>query len=196
MRWLVVLLVACGGQRPSAEIRNDRSGNAIKADRSSAGEPPLQPPRGCVWIDVFEILERVYFDPGSSRLRDRSTPIVDAIAETIKANPRIAKLGVVGARATGEPDALALGRATALVAALVAHGVEARQLDAHGHLGSIDGDPKVVWFVMLRVDNEDRRPPAGDARWLPWHRDCAGSWRAHREHGAPLDCDCTNASPD
>lgn len=185
MRWFVVLLVtACGGHQQPSQVRNDTT----ETDRGSASEPR----KDCVWIDVFEILERVYFDPGSSRLRQSSEPIVDAIAETIKANPRIDKLGVVGARAANEPDALALDRATAMVAALVARGVPAQQLEAHGHLGSIDGDRKAVWFVMLRVDNKDRRPPIGDARWIPWQRDCAGSWKAHREHGDPLDCDCAN----
>lgn len=196
MRWFIVLLVAaCGGQPPQARVANDTTKPTIETDRDSASEPPAEPPRDCVWIDVFEILERVYFDPGSSRLRDRSMPIVDAIADTIKANPRIDKLGVVGARATNEPDALALDRATAMVAALVARGVPANQLEAHGYLGSIDGDPKMVWFVMLRVDNADRRPLTGDARWIPWQRDCAASWKAHREHGHPLDCDCANTPP-
>jgi hypothetical protein len=195
MRWLIILLVtACGGHQPPA-VSNDTTSKRIETDRGSASEPASEPPKDCVWIEVFEILERVYFDQGSSRLRDPSKPIVDAIADTIKANPRIDKLGVVGARATNEPDVLALDRANAIVAALVARGVQARQLEAHGHLGSIDGDPKQVWFVMLRVDGGDRRPPTGDARWIPWQRDCAGSWKAHREHGAPLDCDCAKAPP-
>jgi hypothetical protein len=197
MRWFIVLFVtACGGHQAPAQVLNNTTSKPSEPDRGSAREPPTGPPKDCVWIDVFEILERVYFDPGSSRLRDPSKPIVDAIAATIKANPRIDKLGVVGARATREPDTLALDRATAMVAALVARGVRAQQLEAHGHLGSIDGDPKQVWFVMLRVDNADRRPPTGDARWIPWKRDCAGSWKAHREHGARLDCDCAKAPPD
>jgi OmpA family len=196
MRWLIVLFVtACGGHPAPAPVPSNTSSQPSEPDRGAASERRTGPPKDCVWIDVFEILERVYFDPGSSRLRDPSRPIVDAIADTIKANPRIDKLGVVGARAAGEPDTLALDRAAALVAALVARGVRAQQLEAHGHLGAIDGDPKLVWFVMLRVDNHDRRPPTGEARWIPWQRDCAGSWRAHREHGARLDCDCANAPP-
>jgi hypothetical protein len=196
MRWFMVLLVtACGGHQRPSQVSNDTTGKPIETDRGSASEPLTAPHKDCVWIDVFEILERVYFDPGSSRLRDPSEPIVDAIADTIKANPRIDKLGVVGARAANEPDAMAFDRAATMVAALVARGVQAQQLEAHGHLGSIDGDPKVVWFVMLRVDSEDRRPPIGDVRWIPWQRDCASNWKAHREHGAPLDCDCAKAPP-
>jgi hypothetical protein len=187
MRWFVVLVIACGGHQQPSQVSNDTAGKPV----GSASEPP----EGCVWIDVFEILDRVYFDPGSSHLRQRSEPIVDAIAETIKANPRIDELGVVGARAANEPDAVALDRATTMVGALVARGVQAQRLEAHGYLGSIDGDPKMVWFVMLRVDGEDRRPPIGDARWIPWQRDCAGNWKAHREHGDPLDCDCAKAPP-
>jgi hypothetical protein len=194
MRWLIVLiLTACGGSHPpAAQVANDTTSSRAEAEpeRGSATTPVTEPPANCVWIDVFEILERIYFDAGSSRLRDPAKPIVDAVADTIKANPRIDTLGVVGARAANEPDALALDRANTMVAALVARGVPAKLLEAHGHLGPLDGDPKMVWFVMLRVDGADRRPPAGDARWIPWQRDCAASWKAHREHGDPLDCDC------
>ena len=177
-RWFIVFFVASCGSNPPPPANHTTS--------SRRTETAAAPPKNCVWIEVFEILERVYFDPGSSGLRGASTPIVDAIAETIKANPRIDKLGVVGARSAGEADALALDRANAMVAALIARGVPARQLEAHGHLGLVDGDQKVVWFVMLRVDNEDRRPSAGDARWVPLHRDCSGT---------PLDCDCIKAPP-
>jgi hypothetical protein len=189
--FIVLLVTACAGHERPAQVRNDTTSNPVVTDRGAASEPT----KDCVWIDVFEILDRVYFDPGSSRLRPVSQPIVDALAATIKANPRIDELGVVGARAANEPDALALDRANAMVAALVARGVPARQLAAHGHLGPIDGDRKVVWFVMLRVDGADRRPPVGDARWIPWDRDCPGNWKAHREHGAPLDCDCAKSPP-
>jgi hypothetical protein len=186
----ILMLVACGGGRPTSkpvvnEARSDAAVATVDVDAGAAAKP-------CVWIDVFEILDRVYFDAASAKLRKASKPIVDAIADTIKANPRIEKLGVVGARGPGEPDSLSLDRAKTVIAALVARGVPASQLEAHGHLNglAIEADQRAVWFVTLRVDGKDARPLTGDARWIPWRRDCEASEKAHRDEGAPLDCDC------
>jgi hypothetical protein len=202
MRWFLVaiigLVVACGGRQPptTGAVASETPAVTAEIDAGMVSEQ-AQPPKGCVWSEVFEILDRLSFDPGSAKIHDPAKPIVDAIADTIKANPRIDRLGVVGGRTAGEPDTLAGDRASAVVNALVARGVPAQKLEAHGHLGALalDTDRHAVWFVMLRVDGGDRRPLAGDARWIPWQRDCAASWKAHREHGERLDCDCPSPPP-
>ena len=193
---VVGLVAACGGSTVPVKTM----GNDVRSDESVGQTAELdaggaEARESCVWIEVFEILERVYFDPGSARLAPRKQPIVDAIADTINANPRIEKLGVVGGRAPDEPDALSHDRAMTVVNALVAKGVPARRLEAHGYLGplNLENDRKSVWFVMLRVGGEDARPATGDARWIPWQRDCEASQKAHREQGAALDCDCVNS---
>jgi len=190
---VVGLVAACGGSKvPGKTVGNDVRIDASVGQTADGGAEARE---NCVWIDVFEILERVYFAPGSAGLAPGKQPIVDAIADTINANPRIEKLGVVGSRAPGEPDALSHDRATTVVNALVAKGVPAQRLEAHGYLGplNLENDRKVVWFVMLRVGGQDARPATGDARWIPWQRDCEASEKAHREQGAPLDCDCVNS---
>lgn len=49
------------------QLRNDTTSKPSETDRGPASEPPSAPHQGCVAVDVFEILERVYFDRGSSR---------------------------------------------------------------------------------------------------------------------------------
>jgi hypothetical protein len=152
----------------------------------------------CVRTDVLEIIDRVYFDPASSRLPTRTQPIIEAVAATIVGNPQLEKIGVVGGRAHDEPDRLAAERAVTVIKDLVAGGVPAPRLESHGHLGAISDKAeanRAVWFVVLRIDGEDARPASGDARWAPWDPDCPAKWKAHRERSAAIDCSCLDARP-
>lgn len=172
-------------------------GEVYNGTDDTDGCPDRARTEACVHSHPAEIIDRIFFMGGSAELKDVSLPIVDAIAQTIIGNPIIERVGVVGARDTSEPEAIALQRAESMTRALVARGVAAERLEPVAFSkASNEGDKaRVVWFVVLRIDGQDTRPASGDARWMPWTRDCAGSWKAHRERGTALDCDCLNSPP-
>lgn len=219
-RFLVATLVACGAPTqlppaapppspPPADPDPDRDRVEGDADLcpnepevyngtdDEDGCPDRNRPEDCVYNDYLEIVDRIFFAAGSAQIKDVSLPIVDAIAATIIGNPIIERIGIVGGRHVTEPAALALQRAEAMAQALVARKVPADRLETVAFSkASNEGDKsRVVWFVILRIDGQDMRPASGDVRWMPWTRDCAGSWKAHRERGTALDCDCLNHPP-
>ncbi len=93
--------------------------------------------------DMFEALNRdghialyINFDTGKSSIKSESRPIIDQIAEMMKANPDL-KISVeghtdnVGNQKSNK--ALSLERAKAVVLAITAQGINARRLSTSGH---------------------------------------------------------------
>jgi outer membrane protein OmpA-like peptidoglycan-associated protein len=97
------------------------------------------PDRGRVVISEtsIEILDAVYFDAGSSKIRTVSNPILDAVAATLIGNPDIEVVEVQGHADDPGTDAhnldLSDKRAAAVMAYLVAKGVAPARLQAAGY---------------------------------------------------------------
>lgn len=96
-------------------------------------------PRGRVVVTETQttILDVVEFVPGTATIEARSTPILDAVSATLQGNPSI-ELVEVQAHSSGTGcQAANLGmtqkRAEAVVAYLVASGVDPKRLDAEGY---------------------------------------------------------------
>jgi large repetitive protein len=94
------------------------------------------PDRGVSWGPwKVEILEKIYFAPGSRAPEPGMAPLIDAVAAALKANPRLAVVRIEG-HASGEernPVRLARARATAVRDALVERGVLPGRLRTQGH---------------------------------------------------------------
>ncbi len=106
------------------------------------------------------ILDVVEFAPGTSTLRASSLATLDAVAQTLQGNPEI-ELVEVQSHTSGRGDraanqALSQQRAEAVVAYLVADGVEAGRLAAQGYGDSQPIVPAAsaknerISFVILR----------------------------------------------
>ena len=152
---------------------------------------PDRPPReACMWNDYLRILVRVYFEQGSSQIATASDPIVAALAETLQHNPHITLVAVVGGTDAAEDPGVAEARALAVREALVAAGVDAARLEAHGrgaqHARGEPESDRAVWFVIWAVAETDPLPRSYDVPGT----DCAEDLRAWREEGHLRDCDC------
>jgi len=198
MRALVAMatLSACAPApvRPSASADPTASSrSALPQPQPRAGKAPPPADRAhCEYVDYTSFPERFYFARGSASLTAAQTPLLDALADTIKANPSIQQIGVAASRADGEPDTLPTDRATALTRALTDRGVDAARLESRGLLASASAraprEP-IAWLVVLRINDADVRKP-DNSHWLPFQRDCAASWASWRDRGTPIDCDC------
>jgi OmpA-OmpF porin, OOP family len=83
----------------------------------------------------LEIYDKIYFAFGGRVPLPRMTPLIDAIAAAIKANPELAVVGVVGYTSEEErnPIVLATARALAVRNALIKRGVSPGRLRTHGY---------------------------------------------------------------
>ncbi|MEZ4410117.1 MAG: OmpA family protein [Polyangiales bacterium] len=83
----------------------------------------------------LQIIQRVYFDENRAVISPRAVPVLDAAAAVLRENPRVRRLELRGNASRGERDAQRLSqrRAEAVMAWLVAHGVEASRLTARGY---------------------------------------------------------------
>src|SRR3990172_12540736 len=93
--------------------------------------------------DMFDALNReghvalyINFDTGKSAIKQESRPIIDQIAEMLKANPGLA-ISVEGhtdnVGNSKSNKTLSVERAKAVVAAIAAQGVDSKRLSASGH---------------------------------------------------------------
>ncbi len=166
-----------GGQAASRQ-GPDRDGDGIPdAEDRCPGEPEVWngfededgcPDRGrvVVYRGRIEILDKVYFESGSATVKPISTPILDAVAATLRGNPDILLIEVQGhADARGsrlEQERIALARARAVVAYLVARGVEPKRLlvrsygatrpVARGHgPAAWSANRRVEWLILRRA---------------------------------------------
>ncbi len=86
--------------------------------------------------EKLEILDRIYFNSGRSRIRKRSFALLKNVAEVIKAHPEITKIRIEGHTDSVGGDALNLRlsnkRAQAVVNYLIKKGVDADRMEAVG----------------------------------------------------------------
>ncbi len=104
------------------------------------------PDRGRVVIQdtAVTILDKVYFTNRGSDVRERSLPIIDAIAATLQGNPQITSVVIEGHAARNERGgwALSAARAEAVRDALVSRGVSASRLQTRPFGSTQPVDPR------------------------------------------------------
>jgi len=161
------------------------------------GCPDRAPPGQCVWIDTMRIAEELYFAPGATTLGPADEPLLDALAATLTGNPQVEHVAVVGGAALDEsdPDSLAMARARATVASLVARGVGAARLEARGYgrRAAADREParaRAVWFVLLRVDGRPVHDVHDETSLAPYRLDCDAERARSERTGMLINCDC------
>jgi len=131
------------------------------------------PDRGRVVVTetAMTILDKIYFEARSDRIKSQSGPILDAIAATLEGNPSITLIEVQGFAAANEPDAwgLATRRAAAVRGALIQRGVDGRRLQSntYGNTRPVDSgkteaanakNRRVEFSILKRSDDDDNRP--------------------------------------
>ncbi len=107
------------------------------------GAPSPDPKKnGCPQFIKLEgstvrILQQVHFAYNSSTILPDSFPMLQEIANLLKANPQITRMSIEGHTDDRGPDdynlRLSQGRASSVSAWLTQHGVEANRLEAHGY---------------------------------------------------------------
>jgi outer membrane protein OmpA-like peptidoglycan-associated protein len=123
------------------EEDNDRDRNHDACDRcpneaevyNGQDDEDGCPDRGFIRIEGMriQIIEHVFFEHGSSVVQPVSFPLLQAVADTIQANPHIGRVRIVGHADRSERRAQWLGekRAIAVRDWLVAHGVDPARLE-------------------------------------------------------------------
>lgn len=147
---------------------NDRDG-ILDVDDKCPDEPgnaadgcPAMPHAVRLTQTSLQILQKLMFARGDDRLAPTGRPLLDAIGDVLEANPDIRRIEVQGHASSDEADAwgLAMRRAEAVRAELLARGIEARRVTAatYGSTqalgGAIDADRRVE-FVVLERDRGD-----------------------------------------
>lgn len=148
------------------------------------------PDRGNVLLidNQIRILEKIYFERGLGRPVTQSTPILDAVAATLTANPELQLIGIVGHADSHERDAhgLARRRAEAVRDALVAHGVDAARLSVFESGSGVPADGsgvsasdravanRRVEFTIMRTAEREM------ARWTGTTMEVIGALEAAR----------------
>lgn len=107
------------------------------------GAPHPDPERnGCPGLVRIEgrsivILRPVFFATRQDRILSRSRPVLEAVADALRASPEITRLAIEGhTDDVGDEDAnldLSRRRANNVMAWLIQHGIEASRLEAHGY---------------------------------------------------------------
>jgi outer membrane protein OmpA-like peptidoglycan-associated protein len=86
---------------------------------------------------VVRVLQQVHFATGSTTILPDSFPMLQEIANLLKANPSIKRMSIEGHTDdrgdNGMNQRLSQGRATAVMTWIVQHGVEQERLEAHGY---------------------------------------------------------------
>lgn len=152
MRALLVVVVlfvsSCGAKaKPAAEPETGSRG------------------RMTVTETTVEVIDYVYFEPGSSEVGEDQNATLDAVASTLEQNKGITKVEVQGFADASEadPTALSQARAEAVLASLVSKGTAAERLVAKGYAtdtAKLTDDPdqqpktkRIVGFLILeRLD--------------------------------------------
>ena len=129
------------------------------------------PDRGRVILTAarIEIIDRVFFGAGGATISAAATPMLDAIAATLREHPDIRAVEIAGHAATGEDDAWGLSarRATAVRSALASRGVQ-QQLTIRAFGDTLPVDTRAdglqhnrrVEFQILDRTDDDARPPS------------------------------------
>ena len=158
-------------------VRADGYKSAFKGIETKKGELTevtfvLEPAKAVITKEKIEIREKVFFDTGKATIQASSNQLLDDVAEIMKENADIKKIRVeghtdkVGNAATNRK--LSDARAKAVVAYLVAKGVDASRMEAIGYGPDKPVDPastpeayeknrRVEFFIV------ERDAPAPDA---------------------------------
>lgn len=136
------------------------------------------PDRGRVVISSskIEVLDKVYFERGSSEVRAPSVPIVDAVGATLAGNPEITRIEISGHACPSEPNPPELSerRAAAVRYQLTKRGIASSRLTSRGY-GSdrpvADGKTeegcsrsrRVEFQIVQRLDDSRAPRPAAPA---------------------------------
>ncbi|HEX8791272.1 MAG TPA: OmpA family protein [Polyangiaceae bacterium] len=127
--------------RPVTDSDKDGVADAADACPMQPGQASADPHKnGCPQFVVVEsmgaliILEQVHFQRGSRTLPSETFPIIDATIQVMKSNPEVHQLAIEGHASSDEASAQALSeaRAKAVLARLVAGGIDAKRLIARG----------------------------------------------------------------
>jgi outer membrane protein OmpA-like peptidoglycan-associated protein len=124
----------------------DRDGDTVLDDVDRCPDQPGAPStdaarNGCpglvrVTNGYIQITSPVFFATNRDRILPRSFPVLNAVADTLRANADIRRVSVEGHTDDVGPDARNMGlserRAQSVLRWLVEHGVEAARLEAHG----------------------------------------------------------------
>lgn len=120
-----------------AMARAPGMGDSGAAAAAYAIEPPRPPARVVVAKEKIELEERIFFDTGKTTLKPESDPLLDEVAEVMKANPELKRVIVEGHTddrgAADFNQQLSQGRAEAVRSHLIGHGVEGGRLVAKGY---------------------------------------------------------------
>ncbi len=118
---------------PDTEDACPKEPGAKNADPKKNGCPSFIKVEG----NVVRILQQVHFATGSTNILPDSFPMLQEIANLLKANPGIKRMSIEGHTDNrGGADMnkkLSQGRANSVMAWLVAHGVGGERLEAHGY---------------------------------------------------------------
>lgn len=128
---------------PEDDADNDGVADAQDACPKEPGKPSGDPKKnGCPTFiamegNVIRILQQVHFQTGSAKILDDSFPMLQEIANVLKANPNIKHMSVEG-HTDNKGDAamnlkLSQDRAAAVVAWLSQHGIDGARLESHGY---------------------------------------------------------------
>ncbi len=111
----------------------------------------------------IQILDKIYFGPGVTTPSAAAGPLLDAVAQTLIANPSIRRLEIQGhaTRDESDPWGLSVRRAGAVKAALAQRGV-LQPLEVHAYADTLPlGDPAQSRRVEFLIrEREDERAPA------------------------------------
>jgi OOP family OmpA-OmpF porin len=128
---------------PLIDRDNDNIADAVDHCPDEPGGPNPDPDRnGCPSLvrleaGLLRILEQVYFDTARATIQPRSFPVLQAVADAMRARSDVRRLSVEGHtddRGNAELNVdLSVRRATAVMLWLASHGVEPQRLEAHGY---------------------------------------------------------------
>jgi outer membrane protein OmpA-like peptidoglycan-associated protein len=128
----------CPGDLDGDGIRDDkdacpREKGPVTADPATTGCPKEIRVTG----DAIILLHQVEFDTGTSKIRPKSAPILDEIADVLRQHAEITAAEVEGHTDNRGDDklntALSQGRAESVRKALIKRGIDAGRLSAKGH---------------------------------------------------------------
>jgi outer membrane protein OmpA-like peptidoglycan-associated protein len=128
---------------PEDDADQDGIPDAQDACPREPGQPSPDPKKnGCPQFiklegSVVRVLQQVHFATGSSTILPDSFPMLQEIANLLKANPQIRRMSIEGHtddRGGNEMNLkLSQGRTQSVLTWLVQHGVESNRLEAHGY---------------------------------------------------------------
>jgi OmpA-OmpF porin, OOP family len=128
---------------PEDDADNDGVPDAVDACPKMPGKPNKDPKKnGCPMLiegdgTVVRVLQQVHFAFGTAQILPESFPVLQEVADYLKANKAIKKMAVEGHTDNkGSPDLnkrLSQERANSVMNWLVQHGVENGRVEAHGY---------------------------------------------------------------